>query len=280
MPRQSKYSEEQQKQMIELYKNGLSSIQISEIFNGSPSGIAYLIKKQIGELRSNKENSRVYTYDINYFQNIDSTEKAYWLGFIYADGYVKKNGKGKMFGLTLSIEDKEHLEKFSTALNYNYPIKTYNPTKGAYSSKKYCRIQIFGDEIYNSLVKHGVLENKTLILKPPNINKKFYRYFIRGYYDGDGCITYNSKDHKTFKIKILGTKEILKFIIDYIESNDIASITKFYKRRNTDKVLSIEMGGNYQVYKFLELTYEDSFVCLKRKHMKYLELCNILHSRL
>ena len=53
------------------------------------------------------------------------------------------------------------------------PIHVYNPTEGSYSNKKYCRIQIFGDKIYNNMIKHGVVEHKTDKLKAPNISKEF-----------------------------------------------------------------------------------------------------------
>ncbi|SHJ48604.1 LAGLIDADG family homing endonuclease [Tepidibacter formicigenes] len=280
MPRKSKFTHEQQRYMVEMYKSGLSTVQISKHFKCTASGIAYLIKKHLGELRTNKENSRFYNYNKDYFKEINNSEKAYWLGFIYADGYVKRNGKSKMFGIALSIDDKEHLEKFKKSIEATYPIKVYNPIENSYSKKQYCRIQIFGEEIFNNLVKHGVIENKTLRLEPPNIKKDLVPHFIRGYMDGDGTITYNSSNKKEFRVKIVGVKNMLNFIKKFIEENNIATINKFYQRRKTDKVYSIELGGNNQVKKFLDLIYKDSTIYLDRKYNRYKELCNIIHSRL
>ena len=45
------------------------------------------------------------------FDTIDSEEKAYWLGFIYADGWI--SDANNCFTLTLQQRDVEHLLKFN-----------------------------------------------------------------------------------------------------------------------------------------------------------------------
>ena len=73
---------------------------------------------------------------------IDTEEKAYWLGFIYADGYIINSIKGKTsdaFGITLQEKDKGHLEKFKKSINSNHPILTY---VSAFNTKIY-RIIIY-----------------------------------------------------------------------------------------------------------------------------------------
>ena len=69
-----------------------------------------------------------YSYDSNFFEKIDSEAKAYWLGFLYADGYIHrnyKNGKIKSMSLELSLksEDRAHLENFLRDIRSNVPIK-------------------------------------------------------------------------------------------------------------------------------------------------------------
>lgn len=64
----------------------------------------------------------------------------------------------------------------------------------------------------NDLISHGCVPNKSLILKPPKIDNELINHFIRGYFDGDGCVSFNSKT-KVYAVCILGTKEILEYII-------------------------------------------------------------------
>lgn len=262
--------------IIGRYNSGESLAKIAKIYNVHPTAIDYILKKHEIPKRSNKINSRKYIYDESFFEVIDTEEKAYWLGFIYADGYVmnKKDG-GKLFGIALSIVDKEHLEKLKLSLKATYPIHEYIPNKSNYSNKNYCRIQIFGEKIFNDLGKYGVSPNKTLIVKPPAIDKVLYPHFIRGYIDGDGCITSskkNTSDNIDFKVKILGTKELLDFIKEYIEENNVAIIHRYDQRKSTTEVFTLELGGNKQVKKFLDLIYKDAIIYLDRKYEKYLEL--------
>ena len=271
-----KYNDEMELEIVEKYNQGISTVKIAEELNDKASTIASIVKRHLGSLRSNKDNSRKYNYNKDYFKNINTPEKAYWLGFIYADGYVqhKKDG-GKMFGMALAVKDILHLEKLKQCIEAEHPVHVYK-SSGGYSNNDYCRLQIFGEDIYNNLVSHGVVPNKTLILKPPTISKKLRPHFIRGYMDGDGCIT---SSNKQYAVKFVGTKEVMDYIVEYIEEKDIAKIKQMYKRRPTDEVLSLELAGNYQVKNFLDELYKHSTIHLERKYERYQALVTLLHSR-
>lgn len=215
-----------------------------------------------------------------YIKLIDTPEKAYWLGFIYADGYVRDTAGHRMMGIALSERDRKHLEAFKDDIQATYLIHTYTPAKtsSSYSSSPYCRIQIFGDDICDDLQKHGVATNKTNMLRAPSVEENLVPHFIRGYFDGDGCIAHTTTTN-TYSIKICGTEEILVFIKAFVEKNKVAKINKFHKRRPHHTVMSIEVGGNFQVKKFLDLLYENSTIHLERKHLRYTTLCDLLHSR-
>lgn len=263
--------------IIERYLEGETLRSISETYDVHPTAINYILKKYEVPKRSNKITARQYYYDICYFEKIDTPEKAYWLGFIYADGYIRSNadGSNKMFGLALSSNDKQHLEKLNNTLASTYPIKEYAPSKGSYSKNSYVRLQIFGERIYENLLSHGVFPNKTLVLKPPDIDDSLKVHFIRGYIDGDGCIT-SSKNE--FTVKIVGIVPILDYIKGFIEENNIAKVHKYYQRRKNTEVYSLEIGGNRQVKKMLDIIYRDSCICLDRKYEKYKELCDMYNS--
>ena len=63
----------------------------------------------------------------------------------------------------------------------------------------------------NDLEKHGCVPNKSFILRRPNIEEGLIRHFVRGYFDGDGCVSFN-KELDNYIYTILGTKDILSFI--------------------------------------------------------------------
>jgi intein/homing endonuclease len=275
------FTEKQEKTIVDLYINGQSTVKIGKLYNISPSSINWVLKKNSIKLRSNKENSKKYSCDERFFENIDNEKKAYWLGFMYADGYVSSRKDGKLVGISVTKKDKNHLEKFLNDIKGNHHINTYKQSNG-YTSNQYCRVTICGDNMFNDLVSHGVVENKTLILKPPKINENLIRHFIRGYVDGDGCITSSLGKQKNgdqrkspdFKLKICGTIEMLDFIKSFIEDNTNVIIRRYYKRRKTDKIENIDLGGNKQVRQVLDLLYRDATIFLQRKYEKYIELCN------
>ena len=97
-----KWSENEKYIIIERYNNGESSLQIAKDYNVTASSICGLLRRNGCVLRSNKINSRKYSFNENYFKNIDTAEKAYWLGFIAADGYVQTHNSytTKYIGIT------------------------------------------------------------------------------------------------------------------------------------------------------------------------------------
>ena len=135
----------------------------------------------------------------NYFDTIDTEEKAYWLGFLFADGnlsvpsYTTKEGKIKngryKISLELKAEDIEHLKKFAKAIDYEKEIKTVK-CSGYDDTTKRCRLMFNNKHMWNTLNNLGCTPRKSLTLQFPNISEKLEIPFIRGYFDGDGCLSY------------------------------------------------------------------------------------------
>lgn len=267
----SKLNAEQIKEICNLYENGLSSLEIAKKFNVNYKTVLRKLEENNVIIRSNKVNSRKYNINHNYFNEIDTEEKAYWLGFIYADGYILINNGQKYFGISLSSKDVELLYKLNKCLESSYEIKTYK-SNGYGNGNEYCRLLITSNKIVDDLMKHGVLENKTNILKPPNIKYELIRHFIRGYIDGDGSIY---KTSNGFNITILGTERILNYIIDYfMENNLVKKRAKICERRKGQIVKYFKYGGNQQVEKILNHIYNGSNIHLERKFNVYKELLN------
>ena len=265
-----------------MYARGAGSPSIAKTLGVSTGKIVYFLSHSIG-LRSCKEAAKKYHCDDHFFDEIDSEPKSYWLGFMCADGYVSRTKYGKNVGLTLSSEDIAHIEKFKEAIKFDGPIHTYAPSKSStnYSTNSYSRMLVTSDIMFDSLVKHGAVEHKTNVLKAPKISPKWKKDFIRGYLDGDGCISRCIKNGKyiEYAIKILGTTELLDYVKEFVEDNEIAVIRRYYQRKPGQTVRTLEFSGNYQVKRFLDLLYDGAHIFLDRKRERYIDLCNLLNSR-
>lgn len=271
----NKTSEEKEKLIIDEYIKGCGCTTISRKYNISSTTVHNILKRNNIKSRTHRKAQMKYTFNEDYFENIDTEEKAYWLGFIYADGTLIKQQYANALKIDLSSCDISHLHKLKQCMDSNVNIPTYKSNGGYSNNTEYARFKIVSDKICNDLERHGVYYNKTLILKRPNIDYKLIKDFIRGYIDGDGCITsYMRKDSikRTYSLKIVGTLDMLNFIKEYIEENSSIKINKYYYRKKNSKVASIEVGGNNQVEKALNLFYKDAKIYLNRKYELYLKV--------
>lgn len=266
---------------MELYNNyylkGISSCKLAEMFGHTHKYYLNAFKKEELEIRTNKINSRKYNVNHDYFKEINTHEKAYWLGFIYADGYITNRQNSKKFGMALSIKDFNQLEKLNKCIDSTYPIHSYLSSSGYKTNTEYCRVLITSDSIFDDLQRHGVFENKTNLLEKPNIDCEFYNSFILGYFDGDGSIFLNHAKYPFYTINICGTDNILTFISSYLKSKKIIKKeAKLSKRKEGQIVSYIRYGGNVLVSKILDDLYKDLDVDipLERKRALYLKCKN------
>jgi hypothetical protein len=216
---------------------------------------------------------RKHPLDIEYFQNIDSPEKAYWLGFIAADGHICKS-KHK---LAFCVKDDDILFKFKSAINAGSPVrhrlvldKRTNKVHEQYN------LQIHSKKFCENIKSHGVTENKSNEFKFPNIKEDLYSHFIRGLYDGDGSIcvkTSKIKKNKTCRINLISTYETVSFIKEYIEKKlNLTFQNIFSKHDQGIHYLMIQRNS----IDFLNWIYKDSTTAsrLDRKYKKYMEYKN------
>jgi hypothetical protein len=254
--------------VINLYeKQNISLNKLSDLVKTKPETISkYLKFKGIkilnrGSLGMNKSGKKFNEF---VFDKIDSEEKAYWLGFIFADGYISL--KHNVFEISLSAKDKEHLEKFNSFMNYKGNNLKFRLCKKLFPVYRWNIRNLHLVKTLNSL---GCKPNKSLILEFPKksfIKKSLIRHFIRGYFDGDGCIS------TTFRsINLLGTENMLENIKNY---SKIKTKSKLYCKNNS-KITKIFQLNSLKALEFLNFIYKDSCIYLERKYNKYLEFCRL-----
>lgn len=226
--------------------------------------------KYLKEYLGIKIEKRVkHTFNFNYFDSIDTEEKAYWLGFIYADGYIsssplKSSGKNAYtFELSLKIEDQNHLKILQKELNTERPVLV---------ADNRCRFLVNSKHFWKTLNNYGCTPNKSLTLKFPDIkifnSKNLIRHFMRGYFDGDGCISYSNKEHTILNMQLLGTKDFLQVFIQQLPE-DLRDFTLRHNHNNEKELTYLINTSNNKAYKFLKFLYENSNIYLERKYSRF-----------
>lgn len=268
----NKISQEIEKQIIELL--GTKPVQhIAEQFNISKPTV-YRIAREYNK-------NPTYTSHIlnrTYFDNVQTEHQAYWLGFIMADGTICKPGKTHSdncrLQINISAKDIELLELFKQDIKaFDTEINTYIP-KNTYSSNPMSKIVINSRQLCDGLKQYGISSNKTGNECIPNISKELLSHFIRGYFDGDGCITCNDKPIISFTC----ANESFLYSLKYILQQEIGLLSEAepipsgYQNNRKKHSFQISFGGILDVLNFYKYIYQNATIYLSRKYNKYTSL--------
>lgn len=263
-------SKEEKEKIIKMYQDNISLREISNQTKHSRNAISKMLEKS--DIKTTKGNHyRKYFFDFDFFEKIDSEIKAYWLGFLYADGCVlpqDPRGYGEQeFKLSLSEQDQEILEKYKEDLKSTYPIRR-DETK--HKKNENSQVQLIcsyrSQKTVDDLKKLGCVENKSLILKFPTeeqVPSKLIYHFIRGYFDGDGSI---SCYKEAYQISFVGTESFIKTLSTYFKGG---TVLPDLREKNS---WYFNLGGNLQVLQAYHLMYDNATRFLQRKYLKFQSL--------
>lgn len=207
---------------------------------------------------------RKYKLNEKFFETIDTEEKAYFLGFLFADGYI--NESLFMVDLTLHQQDTDILKTFINHIYYeDRPLKIIR--------HRYVRLVISSKKLIYDLKSWGCFQKKTFDLKfPSDIPQSMIKHFIRGYFDGDGCVTIDKQN--TLNISIVGTIEMLMEIKNQLILNcqvtDTVLDNRFPSRNNN--IRALRYGGNIIINRIYHYLYDNSTIFLNRKKNKFLDI--------
>lgn len=243
----------------EYIATNISCCDLSKKYGLSESGMSSLLKRNNVKIRQIQGIcNKKYSVNQNYFEKIDSEDKAYFLGLLYADGCNNKEG----FILSLQERDGKILEILKEKIKYSGPIKFRKKAKEGWQNQ--LSISVYGVKISKDLNKLGCGPKKSLILDFPTENQVpnyLMNHFIRGCFDGDGCFYINKKKKSKNSISIVSSYNfILKLktflLLIGIESNNY----------QIGKVECLEIkGGKNGKISFLEWLYNDSSIFIERK---------------
>jgi len=258
------FDEKEEKDIIDLYLSDKSLKNIGDKYSVCRNVIKRVLEKNNVEIKSITK----YSANFNIFDDIDSEEKAYWLGFIAADGNIHNN----TLTIQLGGQDKKHLNKFLIFLSADNPVEDRQRIDNG-NVRFYPRIRIFSKHIVNSLAKYKVIPKKSLILEPPGINNDLIPYFWRGVFDGDGSLYYHKNQNRWY-MNLVGSQKIIKSYKTFIKS---FCYTKSNIKSNGN-VYVLTLGGNKLVPTIMDKLYQDAKIYLDRKYEKYLQMKKMLNS--
>lgn len=254
------------KEMYSMYQNGMSMDSIAEHFDSCRHTIGRTLKKYGFKIDRIK-----YHCDDNYFDVIDTKEKAYILGLLWADGCNDIN-LGKI-QLQLQERDVGILEAINKLTNNNRPLY-FTPLhdKNPNWQNTYTLVlkSYHMSEVLNN---YGMMPRKSLVLEFPNcLDKSLYSSFILGYFDGDGSISYNA-DTKALNVDIVGTHMFLGVVQDICKE---IGIKTFLHSKNDDYhiICTLGIANKNDRIAFLNWIYNDSTIKIERKYLKYQQCLN------
>ena len=248
--KKKKLTKQQIEYIIENYRS-MSTKEIAEKIGVSKSAVGGVAH------RYNLKSIKRRTYNLlneNYFHVIDSQDKAYFLGFVGADGCLYNRGRGWQGVLSIIIqkEDIKILEILKSKLLTDKPINSYN---------KYVSLQISSDIIFDDIGDKGLLPRKTYGNTIATVPTIFMPALIRGYFDGDGNISFHKNILET-RVSITGYERNMLKLQQYLESQNI--FTSFVK--DNSKYSNMETGSfgalytlnKTSTYCLLKLLYKDT----------------------
>lgn len=266
-PRTYRVRKKDHPDIIKLYQDGLNGAEIARKYKVSSGYISRIIKANI-ETRRGK-----YTLDEFFFKKIDTEEKAYFLGFLYADGYNNERG----FEVTLSKVDEEILVKFKKFLNYSGPL--YNRVGKKFNNEE-IRLCVGSGDMSKDLTNLGCYKAKSFTLKFPTeeqVPKHLLRHFIRGYFDGDGTFTRvlrKNSDNPFYSGGFISSQIFLKDLKNFLEEKVglTSRMNKSMERRGSDGMGCLCLDGRFRVARLLSWMYDDAKIYLERKYKKYKDI--------
>jgi transposase len=258
--KKQKLTEDQIQYIVDNYNN-YSSTKISKRLNISSEAVTG-VWHRFG--LTGKDNRTYYLLNENYFEKIDSHNKAYYLGFIGADGCCykpsDKYNKQNIIRINIHKKDIDILKKLQNELQTNKPLY--------YSDSNMVALEISSNKIFSDLENLGLSTRKTYDNTIADINEDFMESLVRGYFDGDGSI-----DQSRYRISIVGFKNNIDKIAEYLNKHNIFTTIVLDKRKynsnNFDEPFcNMIISNKTSIYSFLKLIYRNKGdIYLKRKYI-------------
>jgi phage antirepressor YoqD-like protein len=240
--------------IIELYKSGIPIREIAKTYKTSRIRLSEILKNNgLNIIKYPKK----YSLDENYFSKIDTANKAYWLGFLYADGNLDKNRD--RINIVLQKKDYKHLEKLKKELKCDYPIRFYTQSRWG-KQNKVCVLSFTSKQMYEDLIKLGCFPKKTYCLEYPNKNVlgDYELDMIRGFIDGNGTVSIPLN-----RVAICGRLSFVQEIAKVLYPNRVC---KFFPTSENKIAYQFHVSNLKDFIRITNLLYKNAEMYLDRKN--------------
>jgi len=248
-------------------QEGLNNTQISKLLGVSNT----LVNNFFKERGQSKKRNSWKEKNLNFFEEINSPESAYYLGWLASDGFVQT--KTSTVGITLQARDKDVLEKLSSFIYKEKPLLFKKRQKPHWQDTY--SLLIYGKKFCYDLKKFGIIDRKSFSIGISElIPKEFLKFFIRGFFEGDGCIYFSAKKNCCC---FYTASDQMASDLKKILYSEIKLITKEYINKKKPNFHTITVQGKSNCFLFLNWLYSDlNELFLKRKYERYLTVTHPL----
>lgn len=264
------FTYEEEEKICNMYKSGMSTVKIGKEFGVSHKKIARILDsygiKRVGNGR------RKYSLNENYFDKIDTPNKAYVLGFLYADGNSNNNLTKQTISMSLQEDNFEILEAIRKEIGSEKPLKFIdysNKHDFGYTYKNQYRLLMHSKHMSETLRDLGMVPNKSLVLEFPKIDPELYSRFIRGYFDGDGSVHFSTTIHSNCLVTITSTLPFCEKIKAILETELKVHIGIRDASNNNGITKVAYVSGKNQLKKIYNYLYKDASLFMSRKYQKF-----------
>lgn len=234
-----KFTLEQEQFITDQYMQGFSCERLAEAYDVHPTTIRTIIISSGRSMRTIQEAKTLHT-NTAYFSEIDTPEKAYALGLIYADGNVAyRGGELSHASITQHADYRAWLRRLGAL---------WGGTVVGGGHEKSVRLTIPGKDAAEHLVKHGVVQAKSRVLTAPVLPGTLIPHFVRGYLDGDGYI--GARQPRITMTS--GSRELLEWILQQVRI-----VTDKGSMSSKDSVFRLTWAGSICVPAVLDWLYRD-----------------------
>lgn len=253
-----KYTEKDEIDIKNLYNQGKNTYDLMRIYKLGYGTIWKILNRQ-NVIKRKSNDYRIYDIKLDFFEKINTEEKAYFLGWLYSDGNISKDLKA--INLSLRIKDEEILIKLDKLIHCENTIRR---------NGKNSVLRIYSRKIAKDLIKLGCMPNKTFKIKFPSyeiVPKELMHHFIRGIFDGDGSIGHIKNTYHQPFANIVGTRHFCENLLKILkESNSyINGFLDYVVDKNT---CVIRFTGN-NVFRLFNYLYQNSTIMLERKYNNF-----------
>lgn len=255
-----KEKQQAMKKAAEEFATGSKIEDVMKKYNVSYASIYNALKRY--NIQYKYTYGRTIFFNENYFETIDTEEKAYWLGFLFADGCIelsdKKCSTHNRLSIGLSVKDLTQLERFAKAIEMPVEQIRHIFPKHSYSCSEMVYLSCNSIKMCNDLKALNCTPQKSLHSVFPPIKQEYQRHFIRGYFDGDGCIS------RSFEITSDG--HMLHQIQQILMSACDLKATQIRYRKHS---YNLRYGGKLQLERIFHYLYDNATIYMQRKYDKF-----------